>query len=60
MTLDLTPFASIIVSAENERIEHRRTAITSRKQITFIDGSVLHIRENYILATGWIDYAYQW
>lgn len=24
------------------------------------NGSVLHIRENYILASGWVDYAYQW
>ena len=31
-----------------------------RGHLTFSDQSVLHVRENYILASGWIDYAYQW
>jgi hypothetical protein len=60
MTRDLSPFAFVIASTGTERIEQRRTATTSRMQLTFIDGSVLHIRENHISATGWVDYAYQW
>lgn len=60
MTRDLSPFALIIVSTGIERIEQRRTATTSRMQLTFIDSSVLHIRENHISATGWVNYAYQW
>jgi hypothetical protein len=60
MKRDFSPFASIVVSTGTERIEQRRTATTSRMQLTFIDGSVLHVRENHISATGWVDYAYQW
>lgn len=60
MTPDLSPFAFIGVSTGIERIEQRRTATTSRMQLTCIDGSVLHVRENHISATGWIDYACQW
>ncbi len=31
-----------------------------RGQLTFSDQSVLHIRENYVIATGWVDYSYHW
>ena len=31
-----------------------------RGRLTFIDQSVLFIRENYVLDSGWIDYSYHW
>ncbi|MCY7349663.1 MAG: DUF6516 family protein [Cytophagaceae bacterium] len=31
-----------------------------RLHLTLVDGTVLHVRENRILSTGWVDYSYHW
>ena len=60
MTHDLAAFETIIASSGDDRLQQRKATITLRTQLSFIDGSVLHIRENTVRVTGKIDYAYQW
>lgn len=60
MIFDLSPFQSIIAFSSPFGPVFRPGVTQVRSRITLIDQSVLHIRENYILSSGWIDYAYQW
>jgi hypothetical protein len=54
------PSSPIIVSVGRNETIPRRTAITLKMRLTFLDGSVLHVTENHVRLTGKIDYAYQW
>ncbi|QKZ13428.1 DUF6516 family protein [Spirosoma sp. KUDC1026] len=60
MKHDLSTFHAIIdVTTPLDPIE--RPELTQvRGSITFTDSSVLHVRENYITVSGWIDYSYHW
>lgn len=60
MKHDLTPFTAIITTSSDEIVQQRKTAISLRMDITFINGSILHVRENVVRETQWVDYAYQW
>ncbi|SOD92759.1 toxin-antitoxin system TumE family protein [Spirosoma fluviale] len=60
MTHDLYSFRHIIVASTSFTPSYRPEVTQVRGQLTFSDQSVLHVRENYILASGRIDYAYQW
>lgn len=60
MMYDLHPFRHVIVASTPLEAIERPEVTQVRGQLTFIDQSVLHVRENYIIATGWIDYSYHW
>lgn len=60
MIHDLHSFRHIIVSSTSFEPVHRPDITQVRGYLTFTDQSVLHVRENYIVATGWIDYSYHW
>lgn len=60
MKYDLSTFTAIIASASDEVVQQRKTAVTIRMNLILIDGSVLHVRENIVRNTQWVDYAYQW
>ncbi|MGF7217414.1 hypothetical protein GGR92_003588 [Spirosoma lacussanchae] len=60
MIHDLQPFARFITEASSLKPVYRPGIMQIRGRLTLIDQSVVHIRENHVLATGWIDYAYQW
>ncbi|GAB3570287.1 hypothetical protein GCM10027578_26340 [Spirosoma luteolum] len=57
---DLTPFRLIIDHTSDQEIRPGKATRRLRMSITFADLSVLHVRENYVLQTGWVDYAYHW
>lgn len=60
MTYDLHPFRHIIVASTPLEFVERPEVTQVRGQLTLIDQSVLYVRENYIIATNWIDYSYHW
>ncbi len=57
---DLSPFEQLIATATNQQIQQGRATRRLRMSITFTDSSVLHVRENYVTVSGWIDYSYHW
>lgn len=60
MTHDLYSFRHIIVVSSSFEPVNRPEITQVRGQLTLSDQSVLHVRENHIIATGWIDYSYHW
>lgn len=60
MTHDLTEFGAIIASVAEQTEEQREATVRLRLRLIFVDGSVLHVRENRVRKTSWLDYAYQW
>ena len=60
MNQDIQAFNAIIVASTPLQPVHRPDLTQVRGSITFIDGSLLHVRENVVTATQWVDYAYHW
>jgi hypothetical protein len=60
MNHNLSPFNAIIAASTALDPTSRPDLTQVRGRLTLTDGSVLHVRENYVVITGWIDYAYQW
>ncbi|MEZ0484477.1 toxin-antitoxin system TumE family protein [Fibrella aquatica] len=60
MTHNLYPFSHIILASTALDPIERPDLTQVRGRITFVDQSVLHIRENYVILLDRIDYAYQW
>ena len=59
MKHDLTPFTTIIATSGDEIVQQRKTTVSLRMDISFINESILHVRENVVRETQWVDYAYQ-
>lgn len=57
---DLSPFEQLIATSTDQQIQQGRATRRLRMSITFTDSSVLHVRENYVTVSGWIDYSYHW
>lgn len=60
MTHDLRSFNQLVVASTSLEPVERPDLTQVRGRLTLADQSVLHIRENYVSATGWIDYSYHW
>ena len=60
MRHSLTPFSHLVTAATPLEPNERPNLTQVPSRLTFVDQSVLHIRENYVTDTGKIDYAYQW
>lgn len=60
MSPDLDPFSHFIVASTPLDPVERPDLTQIRGRIVFSNQSVLHIRENHVVATGWIDYSYHW
>lgn len=55
-----SPFSHLIIAATPLDPDERPDVTQVRGRLTFTDQSVLYIRENYVLLTREIDYAYHW
>lgn len=60
MSLNLHPFSHFIIASTPLDPIERPDLTQIRGRIVFSNQSVLHIRENHVVATGWIDYSYHW
>lgn len=60
MIHDFHSFRHLIVVSTSFEPIHRPEITQVRGHLTLVDQSVLYVRENYIVATGWIDYSYHW
>lgn len=57
---DLSAFNSFIKHREVLQIKERPDLFHFKLKLTFIDGSLLHVRENHIPVLSWHEYSYQW
>ena len=60
MIHDFHPFRHLIVSSTSFEPVNRPEVTQVRGHLILADQSVLHVRGNYIVATGWMDYSYHW
>ena len=60
MNHNLDPFSDFVIASTLLDPAERPDLTQIRGRIIFSDQSVLHIRENHVVATGWIDYSYHW
>ncbi|GAB3494512.1 DUF6516 family protein [Spirosoma knui] len=60
MSQVLAAFSHIITASTSLEPIERPDITQIRGRITFLDKSVLHIRENYVVDPEWTDYAYHW
>ena len=60
MTHNLSGFADLIHTVDENKSSQRLTTTSIRIKLTLADSTVLYARENYVTHSGWIDYAYQW
>ncbi len=60
MSHNLDPFSHFIVASTPLDPAERPNLAQIRGRIIFNDQSVLHIRENVVRDTLWIDYSYHW
>lgn len=60
MNQTLAGFAAILAEIRPLKDELRPDLRHLRLHLTLINGTTLHIRENRIISTGWVDYSYHW
>ncbi|WP_138991422.1 DUF6516 family protein [Larkinella sp. C7] len=57
---DISSFHSIIKNQEVVQVKLRPDLVHFKLKITFIDDSILHVRENHLPVSNWHEYSYQW
>ncbi|RIV23444.1 hypothetical protein DYU11_10605 [Fibrisoma montanum] len=60
MKHDLSAFGHLILSHTPFDPIVNPNTIQVRGTIILVDQSVLYVRENYVIRSGWIDYSYHW
>lgn len=60
MKHDLIAFEQLIIASTTLDPVQTPTVIQIRGRLTFVDQSVLFVRENYVINDDWIDYSYHW